>query len=240
LNFADPIPQDEARADARVLLRSPTIEGIEAASLLFPDAHLLILVRGGPETVESGRRSFGWGYDDAIRAWRRSARRLLSFIGESDPFRCRLVRFEDLVTDPLREVSEILEFLELDDVRYPFHRIDSVPVLGSSSFGRVNGEPVHWRPVPKTDEFDPLCRAQAWPSRRQKRATWLGGAELARLGYPVQPLSVADHLLNLALDVCHGLRRAILCVARSVQCRPRLFSGRQGLYLTWRHLRKSL
>jgi hypothetical protein len=145
LNFADPSPQDAVSPDARLLLRSPTIEGIDAASLLFPDAHLLILVRSGPETVESGHRSFGWGYDDAIRAWRRSARRLLSF----DPLRCRLVRFEDLVTDPTRELSGILEFLELDDAQYPFHQVDSIPVLGSSSFGRVDGEPVHWRPVPE-------------------------------------------------------------------------------------------
>jgi len=240
LNFADPSPQDAVSPDARLLLRSPTIEGIDAASLLFPDAHLLILVRSGPETVESGHRSFGWGYDDAIRAWRRSARRVLSFIDNADPLRCRLVRFEDLVTDPARELSEILEFLELDDTQYPFHRIDSVPVLGSSSFGRVDGEPVHWRPVLKTSEFDPLSRAQSWPSRRQKRSTWLGGAERARLGYPVRPLSVADRLLNVALDVCHGVRRAALCVARSVQCRPHLFSGRQGLYLTWRHIRKNI
>ena len=240
LNHADPGPQDEARPDARLLLRSPTIEGINAASLLFPDAHILILVRSGPETVESGRRSFGWGYDDAIRAWLRSARRLLSFIGSSDPRRCRLVRFEDLVTDPLQEISGILEFLELDDTQYPFRQVDSVPVLGSSSFGRADGEPVHWRPVPKTDDFDPLSRAHGWPARRQKRSTWLGGAERAQLGYPVQPLSLADRLLNVALDVCHGLRRAVLCVARSAQCRPHLFSGRQGLYLTCRHIRKNI
>jgi hypothetical protein len=240
LNFADPDPQREASSDARLLLRSPTIEGIDAASLLFPDAHILILVRSGPETVESGHRSFGWGYDDAIRAWRRSARRLLSFIENADPLRCRLVRFEDLVTDPTREISGILRFLEFDDTQYPFDRIDSVPVLGSSSFGRIDGEPVHWRPVPKTDEFDPLSRAQGWPSRRQRRSIWVGGAEQGRLGYPVQPLSITDRLLNVTLDVAHGLRRVVLCVARSVQCRPRLLSDRQGLCMTWRHIRKNL
>lgn len=240
LTFADPGPQDEADSGAALMLRSPSIEGIDDALRLFPDAQLLILVRGGPGTVESGHRSFGWGYDDGIRAWRRSVRRLLAFMDDADPRRYRLVRFEDLVENPAQEICAILEFLQLDHSVYPFQRIDSVAVIGSSSFGRVDGEPVHWRPVPKTDEFDPLSRARGWPRHRQKRWAWLGGPEKTRLGYRVEPLSAGDRLLNIALDLCHGLRRAVLCIARAVQCRPRLFAVRHGRYLAWRHLNKTL
>src|ERR1051326_7073221 len=44
----------------RLLLRSPTSEGITAVTALFPEARIVALVRDGPATVESGRRSFGW------------------------------------------------------------------------------------------------------------------------------------------------------------------------------------
>jgi hypothetical protein len=60
------------------------------------------------------------------------------------------------------------------------------------------------------------------------------------LGYTVQPLSIPDRLLNVAQDVCHGVRRAVLCVGRCLHCRPRLLRGRQGLYLSWRHVTKYL
>src|SRR5262249_35566947 len=159
--------------------------------------------RNGPETVESGRRSFGWGYDDAIRAWRRAVRRLLCFVDNADPRQCRLVRFEDLVSDPVGEMSEIVEFLGLDVRRYPFQRIGSIPVIGSSTFGRSEGKPIHWGPVPKTGEFDPLSRARDWPRWRQKRAAWVTAAERRRLGYPVPSISARDGLLNLAMDFVH-------------------------------------
>jgi len=237
LNFADAASPREWGDESRLLMRSPTIDGIEAAKLLFPSAQILILVRNGPETVESGHRSFGWWYDDAIRAWRKSVRRLLSFVDSTEPGRCRVVRFEDLVADPAQEIARILEFLELDNQWYPYYQVDSLPVLGSSSHGRENGEPVHWRPVAKTAEFDPLTRAKDWPARRQKRFAWLAGAERARLGYPAPPLSAADRVLNVAMDVFHAVRRAIVRVAMSWQCHPNLFSDRQWRYLRWRNLR---
>jgi hypothetical protein len=240
LKFADPGLQGEMGPDTRLVLRSPTLEGVESASTLFPEAQLLILVRDAPDTVESGRRSFGWGYDDGIRAWTRSVRSLLSFTDRSDPRYCCLVHFEDLVSDPVREIDRIIEFLQLDETQYPFQQINSIPILGSSSFGRIDGEPVHWRPVPKTDDFDPLSRAKGWPLRRQKRAAWLGAAERARLGYPVLQLSIVDKLLNVALDIGHGVRRAARCIDRCLRCRPRLLRGRQGLCLMWRHVTKYL
>jgi hypothetical protein len=67
LRFADPGPKEEEPVgDFRLVLRSPTTEGITTATTLFPDARVLVLVRDGPATVESGRRSFGWPYAVAL------------------------------------------------------------------------------------------------------------------------------------------------------------------------------
>jgi len=101
LRFAAPDPDEEGPvSDCRLMLRSPTTEGIAAATTLFPNAHVVVLVRDGPATVESGRRSFGWPYEEAMLAWRHSVRRILSFLAGVDGRRCLLIRFEDLAADP--------------------------------------------------------------------------------------------------------------------------------------------
>ncbi len=57
LRFADPGPEEEGPvSDFRLMLRSPTTEGIATATTLFPNAQVLVLVRDGPATVESGRQ----------------------------------------------------------------------------------------------------------------------------------------------------------------------------------------
>ena len=67
LGFADPgLEEEEPVSDFQLMLRSPTTEGIAAATTLFPNARVLVLVRDGPATVELGRRSFGWPYEEAM------------------------------------------------------------------------------------------------------------------------------------------------------------------------------
>ena len=52
LRFADPAPEEEEPvSDYRLMLRSPTTEGIAAASTLFPNAHVVVLVREDRKSV---------------------------------------------------------------------------------------------------------------------------------------------------------------------------------------------
>jgi hypothetical protein len=237
LRFADPGPEEEGPvSEFRLMLRSPTTEGIAAATTLFPDAKVLVLVRDGPPTVESGRRSFGWPYEEAMLAWRQSVRRVLSFLASADGAHCQLIRFEDLTADPAREIARVIAFLGLDPALYPFDRVDEVPVLGSSSFGRTDGEAVHWRPVPKDSSFDPLARAQSWPAHRLARFAWLAGAEQCKLGYLVHPLSPMGRIWNMVLDGIYGLRRIAIQIALLPLREPRVFSDRRRRYLSWRKM----
>ena len=237
LRFAELGPEEEGPAgDFRLVLRSPTTEGIATAATLFPNARVLVLVRDGPATVESGRRSFGWPYEEAMLAWRQSVRRVLSFLASADGPRCRLVRFEDLTADPAREIARVIAFLDLDPALYPFNRVDEIPVFGSSSFGRTDGERVHWRPVPKDPSFDPLARAQSWPAHRLTRFAWLAGAEQRKLGYFVHPLSPMGRLWNLVLDPMYGARRIAVQIALLPLREPRVSSDRRRRYLSWRRM----
>jgi hypothetical protein len=237
LRFAYPAPEGEdPGGDLHLVLRSPTTEGIATATILFPDARVLVVVRNGPATVESGHRSFRWPYEEAMLAWRQSVRRILSYLASIDGPRCYLVRFEDLTADPARAITRILVFLGLDPATYPFNRVDGIPVFGSSSFGRTNGERVHWRPVPKDASFDPLARAQSWPLHRLVRFSWLAGAEQRRLGYPVHPLSLMGRVWNVVLDGAYGARRGAIQIALLPLREPRVFSDRRRRYLSWRKM----
>jgi hypothetical protein len=237
LRFADPCSEEERPLDdSRLMLRSPTTEGIAAATSLFPNAQVLVLVRDGPATVESGRRSFRWPYEEAMLAWRQSARRILSFLASVDSPRCQLIRFEDLTANPAGEMTRIFVFLGLDPALYPVERIDEVPVFGSSSFGRTDRKEVHWRPVPKDASFDPVARAQSWPRHRLARIAWLAGAEQRRLGYPVHPLSPMARIWNVVLDGVYGARRGAIQIALLPLREPQMSSDRRRRYLSWRRM----
>jgi hypothetical protein len=237
LRFADPGPEEEGPvSDLRLMLRSPTTEGIAAAATLFPDARVLVLVRDGPATVESGRRSFGWPYEEAMQAWRQSVRRIFTFLASADGSRCHMIRFEDLAADPAREIARIVAFLGLDSALYPFDRVDEIPVLGSSSFGRAEGEEVHWRPVLKNSSFDPLARARSWPAHRLARFAWLAGTEQRKLGYIVHPLSPLGRGWNIVLDGIYWARRVAIQIALFPLREPRVFSDRRRRYISWRKM----
>ena len=237
LQFVDPVaPEVAPPDDCRLLLRTPAGDGIEAAATLFPNARVVVLARDGPATVESGRRSFGWRYEMAMRAWRDSVRHIFSVLADGDGERYHLVRFEDIFTDPAREIAQILDFIGLDRRTYPFDGIGAVPVFGSSTLGRAKGEPVHWRPVARDQNFDPLNRARSWPRHRLKRFTWLAGPELKELGYPVQPLSALDRVWNVVRDSLHGLGRVGFHIGAFRRRQPRIFSDRRRRYLSWRTL----
>lgn len=228
LRFVDPASATSAPTDStHLLLRSPTSKGIGAAATLFLGARVVVLVRDGPATVESCHRSFGWRYEEAMLRWRKSVREIAVHASRRDSPQCHIVRFEDLVSAPAPELERIIRFVALDATLYPFDRVGEVPVFGSSSFGRKQGETVHWRPVPKDPSFAPLRRAESWPHHRIKRFSWLAGDELRRFGYVVSPLSPLDRTWNVALDAWHLLRRAIVRAAELGRLALRLFSDRR-------------
>jgi hypothetical protein len=94
----------------------------------------------------------------------------------------RMVRYEDLVADPSRRMSDVLSFLGLDVADYDLSAAERLPVRGSSVFlgGRAK---VHWEPVERTAEFDPLRRWAHWTAAQHKRFAWLAGRQQVALGY---------------------------------------------------------
>lgn len=171
----------------RLITKSPTVRGIKYFFQLFPNVPLLILVRDGRSTVESLVKSFGNDYESAIYEWVDSVREFLEFDKDSagKGYNYLVIKYEDLHVNTESEMRKILEFLKLDANVYNFQTALNLPVTGSSTFGRGTGN-IHWSPVRKTGDFDPLARAQHWKMQQHKRFNWLAGRENQALGYELK------------------------------------------------------
>ena len=171
----------------RVVTKTPLVDNLSQFFKLFPDAYLLILVRDGRAVVESGVKTFGWYRDSAIHKWADAARTVLEFDaahkGSAEEKRYRIVRYEDLWTHLEEELRAILKFLDLDVEAYDFRAATSLPVRGSSTLGQRGTDAVHWEPVEKTSEFDPMSRFRHWGRAKHERFRWVAGRYLEHFGY---------------------------------------------------------
>jgi len=87
------------RTPVNLVTATPSVRNLHLFFDLFPNAAPIIIVRDGRALVESGVRSFGWNYDEAMRMWAGGARRIQDFCGNPEhEGRFLLVRYEDLYT----------------------------------------------------------------------------------------------------------------------------------------------
>jgi hypothetical protein len=210
--------------DRRLVTKSPSVRHLGRFFSFYPRARLLVLIRDGRSVVQSSMDTFGWDFDRACRAWAEAADEVRRFqqaeTARSD--RWRLVRYEDLVDDTEGQLRPILDFLGLDPTRYDFEAARSLPVRGSSAFGR-QGSGVHWEPVAKDAGFAPKERWRVWPAERLERFDWLAGDQLRSLGYTAsRPYrGVTRSVKNALLDWRWSMARA----ARLVVYRSRVRVG---------------
>jgi protein-tyrosine sulfotransferase len=168
----------------RLVTKNPSVTGIERVFKFFPTAHVIILVRDGRAVVESCVRTFGWDPDLAARRWAAAAATALRFVDGRvpDDRTVRMVRYEDLVADTRRQMTQLLSFLGLNRADYDLSAAERLPVRGSSVFFGGKAK-VHWEPVERTHEFDPLHRWGHWRAEQHRRFAWLAGRQQVALGY---------------------------------------------------------
>lgn len=196
---------DERSGAGRTATKTPRVENLEWFFKLFPKAPLVILVRDGRSVVESGIRTFGWNREWATHKWVEAADRILEFDRKhrKTDARYRIVRYEDLCENLEKELRGILDFVGLDADLYDFEAASQLPVRGSSTI-REDGSEVHWKPVAKPKNFDPVSRYSHWTRAKHERFNWIAGQSLERLGYTPQRVPSASALWaawNLILGV---------------------------------------
>jgi protein-tyrosine sulfotransferase len=199
--------------DRRLVTKNPSVVGIDRVFAFFPTAQLIVLVRDGRAVVESCVRTFGWDVDLAARRWAAAASIAMRFLDgrATDDPAVRLVRYEDLVADPRSQMAKLLSFLDLDVAEYDFSAAERLPVRGSSVFLGGQAE-VHWDPVERTADFDPLRRWADWSAEQHRRFAWLAGRQQVALGYPLDdsvPATAAARARQRLASARWGTRRGV-------------------------------
>lgn len=188
---------------------TPNTRNLDQFFQLFPDAAPIIIVRDGPATVESGVRSFGWDYEEAMRMWAESARRITQFCRHPENAgRYLLVEYEKLHQYPDNEMRRIIGFLGLDADVFDFEACKNLGLMGSSELKSGGASRIHWKYVDKPKEFNPLTRAGHWPVALQRRFSYLAGTAMTELGYTStanDTLAGQGQISNRILDLLYGL-----------------------------------
>ena len=195
----------------RVILKTPSVENMDQFRRFHPHAPLLILVRDGRSIIESGIRSFGWRREAALHWLAREAETIARFLDRNKTGNqgFRLVRYEDLWSQPTATMRELLAFLKLDPQPYDLEAAAELPVRGSSEI--TENTALHWEPIDKPKEFDPLSRHQHWTGFMHYRYQRVTGSAMEKLGYPqpVSPTNPLWKLQSLILDLIWIPRHAL-------------------------------
>lgn len=166
-----------------VVTKTPHVDNVQRFSELFPEGFLVILVRDGRAVTESSIRTFDLSFDDAANIWRDGAQKVISFIeeyGYSSDWH-RVLYYEEVVEQTRKQIYRLFEHVGLDPDLYPFGNLNSIPVVGSSTYGRE--KEVTWKEKEADESFDPTRRFSSWDEDRHERFEWIAGKELQTLGY---------------------------------------------------------
>jgi hypothetical protein len=182
----------------RILTKMPSVRNIALLPRLFPDAHLIVLVRDGRAVTESCVRTFGWSYERAMRHWADAGREIMAFeewarTNEYDRF--VRVRYEDLMADERGVISTLLEFVDANPGDLDLDVIDRLPIRGSSLVRDDTGG-MTWRPIDKPAEVDTIDRTAHWDRSQRDRFDWLAGDVMDAFGYARgsdRPSGLAQH-----------------------------------------------
>lgn len=182
----------------RIVTKTPHVKNIKHFFKLFPEAYLLILVRDGRSVVESGLKSLNWDFETAVHAWAEAARTIIEFdqLYKNTEFKYKIVRYEDLYIEPRKVLIDLFDYLQLSIQKYDFTSAENLPVRGSSTLAGKGVKAMHWQPVEKTVDFNPLERWSYWSRARHERFNWIAGKYLTYFGYEKKVYSANRFLWN--------------------------------------------
>lgn len=170
-----------------LLLKTPDSHQLENLFLLFPNAKVIILNRDGRDTVQSFSKSWGQklAFGLMCKRWSKRVSSINKFVesarnsGFSDQI--LQVRYDNLNNNTGAELSNILEFLNIDKTNYPFQEAENSPIFGSSQY--KTNDKVQWVPLDKTKNFSATNNWNNWNNWQKKVFKWFAGSELIQLGF---------------------------------------------------------
>ena len=175
--------------EKQVLLKSPHVHYLNLAPIIFPDAKIVICLRDGRDVIDSSLRTFSkWSparktFRQLAHEWALGTDAVLSFAkgGVNLHPDIKVVHYEKLVSDADEEVYQILTHVGLEPERYPFEKLEAIPVRGSSRSSANDTE--RWQPQKKEKHFKPVGRWSSWSKAKRARFDRIAGPMLQEAGY---------------------------------------------------------
>jgi hypothetical protein len=233
----------------RLVTKTPTVKNLALFFRMFPNDKLLVLVRDGRSVVESAARTFDRPYGHAAKEWASSAKIIQDFRRDHPDKEFLLVRYEDLYGNVEKELRRIFEYLHLDPEAYDYAGAVNLPVRGSST---LRGQPskrevawvaqgIHWDPVAKPANFNPVERWANWNRAKHERFNWLAGDFMEDFGYKRKTYPAGGvfwSAWNFLLDVCRG--DEVLWLARRIGRKWKEINSMDDFLRTIRLIRRSI
>lgn len=173
-------------AGKRLLLKIPDVQYLRYFFAVFPCETPLLLMRDGRDLVASTIKSWpDRDFAEVCRLWNNSARAMLAFQAQypAQTHRYVTVNYEDVVARPAEFVAAACNRYSLDPGRYPFARIGTLPVRGSSTVEKRMSKDITWGPVEKPKDFKPVGHWQSWGEKRKRIFRQIAGDALIECGY---------------------------------------------------------
>ena len=144
-------------------------------------------MRDGRDTLESFSKS--WGGDGAFKKmcirWSNRVDAVYEFQKQADAAglqnQYHFVRFDALNDNTEQELRMVIDFIGLDQDKYPWDQLEHIPILGSSA--HKVGDRVHWDPIKKTSNFNPNQKWLEWSPRKKRIFKKYAGANLIKAGF---------------------------------------------------------
>jgi hypothetical protein len=174
--------------NSRCHFKCPRPYNIKNIYEFIPDAKLIICVRDGRDTVESFFSSFpGHSFRQVVELWTDGVTEILSFLDSQDSAgdnrtKFILVKYEDIVNQEPETLKEITNFCGTDEDLLSPGKIEDFPIFGSSG-ARGGAQELHWEPVKKTMDFNPIGRWRLWSFYKKWIFKRKAGKVLIKLGY---------------------------------------------------------
>ena len=201
-----------------LISKTPSAENVDNFFDLFPDAYLILLVRDGRAVVESEVKSFNRTYEGCMRTWRNGAQSIINFRDKYKQLKERyiLIKYEDLVANEKEILSKIFNYLDLNPEIYDYQAASSIGVIGSSDL-RKSTDAIHWKPVEKTPDFNPLARFSNWNKHRHERFNWIAGEQMEKLGYELNEFSGNQQLYAIKNKLADKIIAVLRLLKNSVK-----------------------
>ena len=168
----------------RMLLKVPSVDYLNYFFAVFPYENLLVLMRDGRDVVTSHLKTWTYKqFSDVCQEWDCSTKMALKF----DSFHKNktqgylTAKYEDILKDPSSFAEQACQCFGLDSKKFPYEKINSIPVHGSSSL--KNGDQTTWKPITKPKNFQTVGRWKNWSKEQTKVFKTIAGQTLIDAGY---------------------------------------------------------